>query len=75
MKQFPYAQQIIWENDVEQIEWVDRQQLCWVSCTYVGHIEGGEVQTGVWKDYEGELYFCTKTTDYETCDVLCWAKL
>lgn len=21
MKQFPYAQQIIWENDVGQIEW------------------------------------------------------
>ena len=36
MKQFPYAQQIIWEDDVGQIEWVDTLcEIVWKSCSYV----------------------------------------
>lgn len=79
MKQFPYAQQIIWENDVEQIEWVDTWcEVVWESCSYVAKDEDGQLYLGHFQKYPDEdsgLKFCYFDRSVEVCDLQCWAKL
>ena len=79
MKQFPYAQQIIWENDVEQIEWVDDVgNYVWYSAIYVAETRThGFTVIGRWKLYQDDntLLFSTDTNTYDVEDLVCWAKI
>ncbi len=75
MKQFPYAQQIIWENDVEQIEWTEEFVGIWDSGQYVAKEANGYLVVGNWRCSDDELCFITPNSDYEVEELECWAKL
>ena len=77
MKQFPYAQTIIWENDVEQIEWEEDCDWYWKSCLYVVQTKQGERILGVFRNTsENNLEFVsTGGWDVEISKLSCWAKL
>ena len=75
MKQFPYAQQIIWENDVEQIEWTEEFVGIWDSGQYVAKEANGYLVVGNWRCSDDELRFITPNYDYEVEELECWAKL
>lgn len=79
MKQFPYAQQIIWENDVEQIEWTEEFVGIWDSGQYVAKEANGYLVVGNWRcsdDEEKSVEFITSSGwNIEIDKLLCWVKL
>lgn len=76
MKQFPYAQQIIWENDVEQIEWAEKIGDFYYSADYIAKVEPtGYAVIGDWRKIDGVLFFITEGAEYCTEELECWAKL
>ena len=76
MKQFPYAQQIIWENDAEQIEWTDEWVGIWNSGQYIAKcLPDGYLVVGTWRCNDDELRFITPNSDYEVEELECWAKI
>jgi hypothetical protein len=78
MKQFPYAQQIIWENDAEQIEWVELGVFLWSSGTYIAKLKkDGTTVAGKWHFHKqtDELFFVHDGCAREAHEIWCWAKL
>lgn len=75
MKEFPYAQRIIWENDVEQIEWTDEFVGIWNSGQYIAKETNGYLVVGKWRCSDDELRFITPNSDYEVEELECWTKL
>lgn len=76
MKQFPYAQQIIWENDVEQIEWAEKIGDVWYSDDYVAKVHPlGYAVVGVWRKMDDGLSLVADSAEYSAEELECWAKL
>lgn len=78
MKQFPYAQQIIWENDVEQIEYVTDCPFVVTSVPCVAKLKAdGVAVVGVWRLHRqtDELFFVHGGCAREPHEIWCWAKL
>lgn len=77
MKQFPYAQQIIWENDVGQIEWVEDHVFVEYSVLYLIKTKREYVYVGNWRKYleDGVLRFVTNEHVFHLEEVECWAKI
>lgn len=78
MKQFPYVQQIIWENNVEQIEWVEEFVGIFTSEQYVAKcLPDGYLIVGNWRRYDedDEVRLITPNADYEVKELECWTKL
>lgn len=81
MKQFPYAQQIIWENDVEQLEWTEQYGKCWKSSLYVAKTHNakdivvGEFSSRNTVGDEVLVFITPNGRQLEVGKLLCWAKL
>lgn len=78
MKEFPYAQQIIWENDVEQIEWVEGDDYVWTGGTCLAKLSKNKsFIVGYWyysKRSKSKFFFHNNFAIYKH-EILCWAKL
>ena len=77
MKQFPYAQRIIWENDVEQIEWASRLVYSDYSDLYLIKTHHSGVHVGNWRrHFGGDLpHFVSNEHVFHPEEVECWAKI
>lgn len=79
MKEFPYAQQIIWERDVEQIEWNEGDDYVQTSGVYLAKlVRDNNLILGYWyfSKKGGDVFFVYNNSFaiYEK-EILCWAKL
>lgn len=78
MKEFPYTQNIIWEKDVEQIEWVEEFMHWNSSCTYLVKLTDNDFNLVRFRNYgdvEGIKAISQSGWDIEMNEILCWAKL